>query len=211
MSAGWENAGVIRTATPADAQQLYRICLLTGDAGRDASALHADPDLLGEVYVGPYLHVAPAVAAVATAEDGSVLGYVLGTPDSREFAAACEAGWWPALRARHPLDAGAEAHPRPPADQSLVVALHQPTVPDARLVDAHPAHLHIDLLPEAQGRGLGRALIDWLLGRLTELGAHGVHLGVDPRNTSAIAFYERLGFTRWGSDPDTVTLVRPLG
>jgi RimJ/RimL family protein N-acetyltransferase len=38
-----------------------------------------------------------------------------------------------------------------------------------------------------------------------------VHLGVDPRNAAAIAFYERLGFTRWGSDPDVVTLVRRLG
>jgi len=26
----------------------------------------------------------------------------------------------------------------------------------------------------------------------------------------AIAFYERLGFTPWGSDRDAVTLVRPL-
>jgi RimJ/RimL family protein N-acetyltransferase len=38
-----------------------------------------------------------------------------------------------------------------------------------------------------------------------------VHLGVDPRNTAALAFYERLGFTRWGSETDAVILVRALG
>jgi ribosomal protein S18 acetylase RimI-like enzyme len=200
---------VLRDATPADAPQLYRICLLTGDAGRDSSALHADPDLLGEVYVGPYLTVEPAVAGVAIDAGGAALGYVLGTPDTTAFLSACDGQWWPALRDRHPLQATA-TH-RTPADQSLVELIHAPLVPDAELVAAHPAHLHIDLLPEAQGQGLGRALIEWLLSRLAESGAHGVHLGVDPRNTSAIAFYKRLGFTRWGSDPGTVSLVRRLG
>jgi ribosomal protein S18 acetylase RimI-like enzyme len=202
---------VIRDATPADAPEMYRICLLTGDAGRDATALHAEPDLLGEVYVGPYLQVQPAVAAVAIDEGGSALGYVLGSPDTLAFAGACEATWWPALRSRHPLDPGDDGRLRLPADQALVEIIHRPSAPDADLVAAYPAHLHIDLLPHAQGRGLGRALIDWLLGRVSELGAPGVHLGVDPRNTAAIAFYERLGFTPWGSDPDAVTLVRPLG
>jgi ribosomal protein S18 acetylase RimI-like enzyme len=201
---------VIRNATPADAPELYRICLLTGDAGRDATALHSDPDLLGEVYVGPYLHVPPAVAGVALDEGGLVLGYVLGTPDTPAFAAACEAAWWPALRSRHPMDPGDAGRVRLPADQALVQTLHRPPTPEAGLVAEYSAHLHIDLLPEAQGRGLGRALIDWVLSQLAELGAEGVHLGVDPRNTAAIAFYERLGFIRWGSDPDAVTLVRPL-
>jgi ribosomal protein S18 acetylase RimI-like enzyme len=205
----WEDHHVIRDASPADAPLLHRICLMTGDAGRDATALHADADLLGQVYVDPYLHVAPAVAAVATDEGGTVLGYVLGTPDTATFLGACEAHWWPALRDRHPLDAG--GHPRTAADQSLVELIHNPHAPDPELVATYPAHLHIDLLPEAQGQGLGRALIDWLLDRLAALGAHGVHLGVDPRNTAAIAFYERLGFTRWGSDPDAVVLVRQLG
>jgi ribosomal protein S18 acetylase RimI-like enzyme len=200
---------VIRDATTADAEQLYRICRLTGDAGGDASDLYADPDLLGEVYVGPYLTVEPAVAGVAIDGDGAALGYVLGTPDTTAFLAACEVQWWPDLRDRHPLRATG-TH-RTPADQLLVELIHSPAVPDTALVAAHPAHLHIDLLPEAQGQGLGRELIDWLLARLAEHGARGVHLGVDPRNTSAVAFYERLGFTRWGSDPDAVTMVRRLG
>ncbi len=200
---------MIRDATPDDAQQLYRICLLTGDAGRDATDLHTDADLLGEVYVGPYLHLAPAVAAVATDGDGTALGYVLGTPDSAAFLRSCEAQWWPALRHRYPLDAGSQ--PRTTADQALVELIHDPPAPDPDLVEVYPAHLHIDLLPAVRGQGLGRTLITWQLDRLAVLDAHGVHLGVDPRNAAAIAFYERLGFTRWGSDPDVVTLVRRLG
>lgn len=201
---------MIRDATPADAAALYRICLLTGDAGGDATALHTDPDLLGEVYVGPYLHVAPSIAAVAVDLDGTTLGYVLGTPDTGAFAADCEVRWWPALRARHPLVAAGGAPGRTAADQSLVELLHHPPAPDRDLIVTHGAHLHIDLLPSAQGRGIGRALMDVMIARLRASGATGVHLGVDPRNTSAISFYEHLGFTRWGSHADAVTLVRPL-
>ena len=59
----------------------------------------------------------------------------------------------------------------------------------------HPAHLHIDLLPEAQGRGLGRSMIRAFLDGLKAAGVRGVHLGVSPTNTAARAFYSRLGFT----------------
>ena len=59
-----------------------------------------------------------------------------------------------------------------------------------------PLDLHIDLRPELQGRGVGRQLIDELLRRLATAGSHGVHLGVDTRNTHAIGFYEHLGFRR---------------
>ena len=62
------------------------------------------------------------------------------------------------------------------------------------IVATHPAHLHIDLLPRFQGRGLGRRLLDHLFEGLRAAGADAVHLGVSPENTNAIAFYEHLGF-----------------
>jgi len=57
-----------------------------------------------------------------------------------------------------------------------------------------PSHLHIDLLPSAQGRGLGRALMQRLLETLRRDGSDGVHLGVAAANVRAIGFYEHLGF-----------------
>ena len=61
-------------------------------------------------------------------------------------------------------------------------------------VDDYPAHLHIDLLPELQGRGFGRRLIDTLCAELARRGVPAVHLGMDAANTGARAFYDRLGF-----------------
>ena len=59
-------AGVttMRPATVHDLPGAYRVCLLTGLAGEDASSTYADPDLLGHIWVGPYLLYPDAVALV---------------------------------------------------------------------------------------------------------------------------------------------------
>ena len=58
---------------------------------------------------------------------------------------------------------------------------------------AYPAHLHIDLLPDRQGKGWGRGTDALVLPRARP-GRRGA-LGVAPANTGAQAFYHRLGFT----------------
>ena len=76
-----------------------------------------------------------------------------------------------------------------------------------RDLDEYPAHLHIDLLPSAQGHGLGRALMTTLLEALTWRGIPGVHLEMDPANTGALRFYEKLGFTRLeAEEPDSLRM-----
>ena len=59
----------------------------------------------------------------------------------------------------------------------------------------YPAHVHIDLLPRAQGRGLGKKMMGMILGELRRRGLPGVHLGVGADNSRAQAFYRKLGFT----------------
>lgn len=192
----------LRAAGADDAVPVRSICLRTGDAGRDASALHADPDLLGLVWAVPYLELEPMHAFVAEV-DGEVAGYVLGTPDSRAFEARAEARYWPRLRARYPLG---PVEGRTAADEEVVALVHRPpTAPDA-LLAAYPGHLHVDLLPTAQGRGLGRRLVERVLGSLAAAGCVGVHVGVDPRNEAAPGFYRGLGFVDLDAGPDAVHL-----
>ena len=78
-------------------------------------------------------------------------------------------------------------------------------------VDEYPAHLHIDLLPDAQGRGAGRALIEAMAALLTERGVPGVHLNASKANTGAQAFYPRVGFEAIDEDEGSVTFGRRLG
>src|SRR3979490_2744162 len=87
----------IRNYRPGDLGALYRICLETGDAGKDATQIYRDPRVLGHVYAAPYGVHAPESALVAEDEQG-VGGYILGPVDTRAFEKTLEAFWWPKLR-----------------------------------------------------------------------------------------------------------------
>lgn len=184
----------LRWAQPTDLDALYDVCLRTGDAGDDATALLHDGRLYGHLYAAQYLRFEPRCALVAEA-DGAVAGYALAALDTATFEARLEAEWWPALRAQYPLPGDGTD-----LDRHLIAQIHHPSPTPAALTQRYPSHLHIDLLPHLQGRGVGRAMMQMLLERLRELGSGGVHLGVDPRNERALGFYEHLGFTRHHDD-----------
>lgn len=177
----------IRPAIVSDLPGVYRVCLLTGDSGKDATAIYRDPDLLGHLYVGPYLVGHPDFAFVVV-DPAGVAGYTLAVPDTRAFEEWAEREWWPPLRKQHAL--ADEASP----DADLIRTIHDPPVASHALLAEYPAHLHIDLLPRLQGKGYGRRLIELMIDRLCERGCTGVHLGVGVDNDRAIAFYEHLGF-----------------
>lgn len=120
---------------------------------------------------------------------GRAVGYVLGALDTRAFEARCEAEWWPDLRERHAVGSGGTE-----LDELLVAMLHARHVAGDRVVARYPSHLHIDLLPEAQGRGWGRTLMEVVQGALRADGSQGVHLGVSAQNKRALGFYAHLGY-----------------
>jgi ribosomal protein S18 acetylase RimI-like enzyme len=183
-------SATIRGVLPGDRDAVYDICLRTADAGDDGTRLYTDPLLPGHVWAGPYLALEPEHAFVVVDDVGRAIGYVLGALDSRAFEAELERAWWPTLRDRYPLADTATA----PGDRLARHLIHHPPRADEVLVHDHPSHLHIDLLPVAQGRGDGRRLVDRLLDSLRADGSRGVHLGVSVRNVRAIGFYRALGF-----------------
>jgi len=198
----------IRSYRSGDQPTLYEICLRTGDSGRDATGQYADPRLLGQVYLGPYLALAPELALVLDRGEGTPVGYAVGARDSAEFAARCEADWWPPLRRRYPDPVAVPPAERTP-DQRAAALIHRPPAPPAA-AGRYPSHLHIDLLPEAQGQGHGRALLHRLLAALAAAGSPGVHLGVDPANQGAVGFYRRLGLTEIGRSPWVIYFATEL-
>lgn len=187
------DAAVIRPYQPGDLDDLYRVCLQTADNGQDATGLYRDPMLPGQVFAAPYAIFEPSLAWVAEDAAG-VAGYVLGALDTRAFEERLERDWWPALRARYP-DPRQSGDAFPDPERFVLQDIHQPFRADPGLVDSYPSHLHIDLLPRLQGQGLGRRLIETLLGALRASGSSGVHLHVGRANQRAAGFYRHLGMT----------------
>jgi ribosomal protein S18 acetylase RimI-like enzyme len=205
----------IRPYQPGDLAALREICVRTGYRGGDATGHYRDPQVLPAVFAEPYAVLASGIVFVADAGTGalpqalaawevpppgpsrtwgSVIGYIVGTADSAAFYDALRAEWLPTVAGRFP----APAPDAPPGDldETIRGLLHYPErmlVPE--IAARYPAHLHIDLLPEGQRRGLGRRLMNAYLDALRQRGVPGVHLAMDPANTGARAFYDRLGFT----------------
>jgi len=210
---------VIRTYRASDRAAVAEVCVRTAAGGADARGLYSDDLLMPEVFALPYVEYAPELAFVVVrpdseldgeaaadpadgvlrVDDGRLTGYVIGVADTRDFVSWWERSWGPGFAERYP-EAGSSPTGREPkfAEPALVAAGKDP----GRMVrgltedelDRYPAHLHIDLLPENQGQGMGRKLMDTLRSALAEHGVPGVHLGMDPANTRARAFYDRYGF-----------------
>lgn len=200
----------LRPATAADHAALCEICLRTGDSGADATGTDADGELLGLYFAVPYQVFAPDFAFVL--DDGAgVCGYVLGAPDTAAFEADFRKDWLPGLKARV-TDPGPDASYWRGLDWLRHLIHHSEEMAPSALAD-YPAHGHIDLLPRAQGKGLGGRMMRHEMACLAKAGAKGMHLGVSPRNPRAKAFYEALGFERL-NHPDlpksSCFMVRPI-
>jgi protein O-GlcNAcase/histone acetyltransferase len=182
----------IRPARPEDELAAYRVCLETGADGRDGTAYYRDdPDALPRIFVGPYFAFAPDLAWVVEDDEG-VCGYCLGAADSEAFYDCYERQWRPDLTARFPAPTGA------PATWTRAQQIHHLYHHPDHLIPGppghFPAHVHIDLLPRAQGKGLGTRMMTVALDKLRRRGLPGVHLGVGTVNARAQAFYRKLGF-----------------
>jgi ribosomal protein S18 acetylase RimI-like enzyme len=197
------NECIVRPAAPGDQRGAYDVCLKTGNYGQDGQPFYQDdPDAVGRVFVGPYLVFEPDLSLILEDEQG-LCGYALGALDSHAFYARYEAEWRPDLCARFPAPEG-----DPSGWTRVQQAYHSYHHPDyfcPEAYDCYPSHLHIDLLPRAQGRGHGRRMIERILDTLRARGSPGVHLGVSTLNTRAFGFYQHLGvraLMRVGSGPD---------
>lgn len=188
----------LRQAHLTDLPYVYEICHRTGAQGQDASAEVGDRALLGQIFAAPYLVYNPRWCWLAT-DRGLPVGYLLTTPDTRAFTEWTASHWYPGLRNLYPLPvpeglSDLESHMR--------ALVHEPyDLPE--VAEEYPAHLHIDLLPQAQGHRLGTRLLELFVAQCRTEGVKGIHLGVTYRNPGAITFYQKLGFstlaeTDWG-------------
>lgn len=190
---------------------MRQVCFETGYLGRPVSWLWRDSESFADMWSGYYTDVEPGSAFVVEL-DGVVGGYLLGALDARD-------AWDPArVAGHHILRRGIALRPgtagviwRTVADGLLDVAAGRLDPKAVGNIDPRfPAHLHIDLLPEARGKGAGRQLMEAWFDRLRGAGVGGCHLGTFAENHRAIAFFEANGFERSGP-PQVVPGFRRRG
>lgn len=189
---------LVRPYVVEDRGAVRRICHATGYMGETAQWYWSDQESFADMWTGYYTDVEPESALVGEI-GGQVVGYLLGCVDSRR-------AWNPGVVAlRHTLRGGLLWRPGTAATiWRTVWDLVADTSRGRRLVRKPfsdrrwPSHLHINLLPEARGDGLGAALIETWLDRLRALGSPGCSLETLAENSSARAFFAAVGFTPLG-------------
>jgi len=185
---------VIRPYEPGDRDAVRRICFDTGYMGDSVGWTWPDRESFADLFSAWYTDHEPTSALVVD-DGGEVVGYLLGCRDSRRMPAPTGP-----IR-RHLLRRGLAVRPataplvwRCALDLALAAARRR--MPEPFLDDRWPAHLHIDLVQEARGHGMGRLLIRRWLDALRAEGVSGCHLETWAENDEGIAFFEAVGFTR---------------
>lgn len=100
-------------------------------------------------------------------------------------------------------------------EQRCINTIFHPEITDTAIIDACPAHMHLNLLERAQGKGIGSHLCSLCLDGLRQSGVKGVHVGTSATNVRVTHFWKKCGFTDIGkqlklSDGETIWLGQKL-
>lgn len=195
------SGGVTSVIAFADATLAARAAL--GDVFRRASedspagALWGDAASEAAVYLDPYVEHEPESLLLALVDD-RVVGYLAGSLGAASFPS--ESALIDAAIREHRLMRRRDTRRffiRALRDSAAAAVRRRPT---ARALEdpRWPAHLHIDLVPEARGRGVGDALMQAWAARLEDAGA-GCYLQTQVENARARRFFARHGYVEFGT------------
>ena len=194
----------IRSYKSADTSAVYEICLKTGNSGQDATHLFSDPLVLGHIYVGPYMEFEPQSVFILEDDQGPC-GYIMGVLDSQTYYQWMHSEWLPKIRVNYKKPTG-----NPDTwdeTEKITDLLFHPV--SQRLLPDYPAHLHIDLLSRAQGKGQGKLLMDRFIDYLKYNKIPGLHLELSSNNDRAFNFYRKYGIEELDRDNDCLLYTSP--
>ncbi|WP_344275722.1 GNAT family N-acetyltransferase [Actinomadura napierensis] len=165
--------------------------------GSPSGSLWGHEESEASIYLTPYMDLEPESLFVAES-GGRLVGCLTGCPDSSRLPSE-EARTLEAIRRHHLMlrPRLAAFFARSTGDLLWAAARHRPRA--AAFEDPRwPAHLHINLVPEARGTGAAENLMTAWFDRLRSTGSPGCHLQTLCENTRALSFFRRMGFTEHG-------------
>ena len=185
----------VRPYRSTDRTAVRQIAYQTGYLGDPAGCYWRDFISFADIWTAYYTDHEPESVFVAETAHAPV-GYLVGCVDSVRAPSPAAALARQVIR-RFLLFRPGTA---PFLWRSIWDAAWQRHSPTGELADPRwPAHLHINLLPEARGHGAGAQLMRAWFARLRAVGSPGCHLATLAENRAALAFFERMGFHHLGS------------
>ncbi len=174
---------VIRKYKEKDYEQVKFICLNDMLNNEKADTLIKYVELMFCRY---YIEIEPDCCFVAVDENDKPVGYIYGAKNFDDYQTEMKKYLQPISE----LDNGVFL-------PDALVEMHDHAI----YKDKYPAHLHIDILPDYQSKGIGSKLINAYCNYLKENGINGVMLIVGSDNDGARRFYERNGFIQLQEKP----------
>jgi ribosomal protein S18 acetylase RimI-like enzyme len=187
-----------------DRADVRMISFRTGFMGDSAASFWRHEESWADVWTSYYTDREPGSLSVATL-DGRVVGYLAGCRNTAAMSPTTDELISAAIR-KHRLIAR-----RGTAGflfRAILDSLRDRGRANGDFIDERwPAHFHIDLLPEARGKGLGAALVARWLDQLQADGSRGCHLATLVENERACRFFRTFGFRNHG-EPTLVAGMR---
>lgn len=191
---------MVRPYRAEDRQMVRDVCYATGYMGDSPEWYWRDVESFADLWSRYYTDREPESVFVATRPDGMVVGYLLGCVDTAKEDEFNRLVGYHALRRYCLLRPGTAGYMwRTMADVLRDNVIGRRPVPSPLHDQRWPAHLHINLLPEARAGGIGRRLMMLWLDRLRQLDAPGCHVETMAENSRAVAFFEATGFVKRGA------------
>ena len=199
----------VRPYRESDLAALRELFVRAGE-GAPTASLWGHPPSEAAIYLDPYVEHVPGSLLVAD-DGGTLVGYLTGCPDPSRMPGEGER----MERAVREHRLYARARPAAFLARAVLDQVRGGLRQEARageLADPRwPAHLHVNLLGSAQGRGVGSALLRSWLDRLRAAGSQGCHLQTLVENDRAVRFFTRHGFVAHGPTPPVPGLRGPGG
>ena len=182
----------IRPYEAKDRDDVRYICLNSdGPCDADENGQH----FLLTAYCDYYIEREPHNCFVFADENDRAVGYILCAEDFFKFREVFLTEFKNRLK---PEDTASHGY------FLASIELHE------RYAATHPAHLHIDLLPEYQGKRIGTQLMDTLFAHLKAKNVPAVTLSVWKHNQGGMRFYEKLQFDRLGENANNVAFGKSI-
>ena len=167
----------IRPARADDIKRIEYICRMT--AGPVSEKEPIVGNRIAKMYSTYYARECPDTCFVLADDEDKAVGYILCEPDWKKYRKNYRKIDVPAIWELK-KSAGLEAWFFP--------------VPYMVLSRKYPAHMHIDILPQYQGKGYGTKMIEALFDLLEKKSVKGIMLMASGENDGAIRLYKRMGF-----------------